>query len=81
MKDKLWEWWEVLLWAYSTLYAIFIMFIAISMVLNPYSSKYTPPADDRAGGITFLILTLPVLIFLVFEGIKHIGRKNIQDIF
>jgi hypothetical protein len=82
MKTKTWQWWETLLWAYSCIYIILLLIIMASLLLDPNfnqaasstaaASNYTPSAPM----VIWIVLTLPVLFFLVREGIKNFRAKT-----
>ena len=70
METNKWSWWEILLWAYSTIYISFFLFV---FILNTFYPEGPNTSDvSSAVNVVFLLLTIPVMIFLVKEGIKHI---------
>lgn len=67
--SKKWQWWKILLWAYSVIYMLFWLLIIVMMIFFP-SNK--PTSSDPIGTIVLGILFIPVLIFLLLEGIDHL---------
>jgi hypothetical protein len=73
MKSGKWSWWEILLWAYSTIYSAFLVVLFVIGASGPSTGA---PIDNFATAVVMIVLTLPVLIFLVLEGIKHLKEVS-----
>jgi hypothetical protein len=73
MRAYTWSWWEILLWAYSTIYVIFL---AVAFLISVIS--WGNNSDSSGGRITVLVLVImmvPVIAFLIIEGIKHLKKQ------
>ena len=74
MKTNTWSWWEVLLWAYSVLYISVFLLIFLSFTFFP--SHHANSNASMVANIVAVILTVPVLAFMIGEGIKHLPRNK-----
>lgn len=73
LKNK-WKWWEILLWAYSTLYVLILTVIFI--IAGQDTSTYTPtttPAEDAMAATIMGFLFVPVLFHLIKEGKRKLS--------
>jgi len=69
MNKKKWAWWEILLWAYSTLYMLFIASVYAHYSIVPFVSMHNPSTTENK---ILFILVLPILFFLIWEGVGHL---------
>lgn len=76
MDSRRWSWWEVLLWAYSTIYVVFLIFVFILGAVAP--SPASPGSQTAL--IVFMVLSLPVLAFLILEGVKHLREHKSKEV-
>jgi hypothetical protein len=79
MKTKTWQWWEILLWAYSCIYMILLLLILWLAASNPGIGTSGPSAEYATSSspmVIWVVLTLPVLVFLVLEGVTHLKHQG-----
>jgi hypothetical protein len=74
MNSQRWTWWEILLWAYSTIYLVIFMILLVIGASSPPASNI-----DRNPmiAIVLVIFTLPAVIFLILEGIRHLKDNDL----
>ena len=73
-QNKNWDWWVILLWAYSTLVslALAVMMIFFASWLN---SQPQNVSSDQETIVLGSILFAPQLIFLIYIGIKNLKNR------
>lgn len=69
-KNNKWQWWKILLWAYSVIYILFWLLVALFMYFYPSSQATT---EDPIAGIIMGTLFIPVLLLLIL-----IGKENLS---
>ena len=73
MEQKKWARWEVVLWIYSTFYIAVFLLVFIIGIFAASAGDDSPPVPGI--GIAIVVLTLPVLVFLILEGMRHLRTK------
>jgi UDP-N-acetylmuramyl pentapeptide phosphotransferase/UDP-N-acetylglucosamine-1-phosphate transferase len=72
MNSEKWAWWEILLWAYSTVWILIILAVAF---LHVGGIDQTNTIHSFNKDLTDFILFLPVGVFMVRIGITHLHRR------